>query len=208
MLSIQKRINCKYLTIFVLFCIQLHYAQNRQINMFFETKKKISYEHCIKESEIDKIKNTPENKEIIALMIKGCQDRGLIFNNFIDGSTTLLSSLPIKEEDFIIFNWKVHSPYIPAPTVTMLEKDTINVVEFTYYDEKNNKYDSTLIRRVYKEKEGKFKEEIQYIKNKLKGEKENEKLSRYGQNDYYVIKRIKGKYFFYTLINDKLKQVQ
>jgi len=208
MLSVQKRNSYSHLVGFlVLFCMQSCYAQNQQIKPFFETEKKKSYEYCIKESEIDKIKNTDNNKEVIELMISGCKDRGIIFDNFIDGTNTLLTSLPDKKEDFIIFNWKKYDTYIPAPTVSLLQTDKTQVVEFTYYDEARNAYDIPMKRKVYEEKEGKFKNELLYIKANLTGEKLDESLSRYSRNDYYIIKRIHGEYFYYSLLNGKLEQI-
>ncbi|PWN68088.1 hypothetical protein [Chryseobacterium oncorhynchi] len=206
MLSVQKRNSYSHLINFlVLFCIQSCYAQNQQIKPFFETEKKKSYEYCIKESEIDKIKNTDDNKEVIKLMISGCKDRGIIFDNFIDGTNTLLASLPDEKGDFIIFNWKKYDIYIPAPTVSLLQTDKTQVVEFTYYDEARNVYDIPMKRKVYEEKERKFKNELQFIQATLNGEKMDDSISRYQRNDYYVIKRIKGKYFYYTILNGKLE---
>lgn len=208
MSNVPKRSNNCFIVFLALFCLQSCYAQNQHIKVFFEDRKKNSYQGCIKESEIDKIKKTDENKEIIALMISGCEDRGLIFDNFIDGTITLQASLLHKEDDFIIYNWKDYSHYIPAPTVTVLKTDKINVVEFTYYDEVNNKDYSTLRRKVYEEKEGKFKNELQFIQAKLNEEKIDDNISRYQHNDYYIIKRIKGDYFYYTILNGKLEQVR
>ncbi|MFP7658359.1 hypothetical protein [Chryseobacterium proteolyticum] len=203
MLNAQKR-NSSFIAFLAMFCLQSCYSQNQQIKVFFEDKKKNFYQGCIKESEIDKIKKTNENKEIIELMISGCEDRGIIFDNFIDGTNTLLASLSNREDDYIIFNWKKYGSYIPAPTVTLLKTDKTNVVEFTYYDERKN-YDASLKRKVYEEKEGKFKNELQFIQATLNGEKMNDSISRYQQNDYYIIKRIKGKYFYYTILNGKLE---
>ncbi|WP_073174157.1 hypothetical protein [Chryseobacterium vrystaatense] len=209
MLNIQKRNNYHYLTIFfILFCMQSCYAQNDKIKTFFEAEKSRNYQDCIKQSGVNAIKQINENQEVIKLMTNGCKSRGTIFDNFIDGAMTLLSSSKDKGGDFIIFNWKVYSPYIPAPTVTMFQTDKVNVVEFTYYDEENNKYDSILRRKIYEEKEEKFKSEFLYIKTNLSGEILEENLSRYSRNDYYIIKRIGGKLFFYTLINGNVKQVQ
>lgn len=208
MSNVPKRSNSRFIVFLALLCLQSCYAQNQQVKKFFEDKKKNSYEYCIKESEIDKIKKTDENREIIELMISGCEDRGLIFDNFMDGITILLASLPHKEDDFIIYNWKNYSHYIPAPTVSLLQTDKTQVVEFTYYDEVNNRDYDTLTRKVYEEKEGRFKNELQFIQAKLNGEKIDDNISRYQRNDYYIIKRIKGKYFYYTILNGKLEQVQ
>lgn len=205
MLNVQKRNNIRFIVFIALLCLQSCHAQNQQIKVFFENKKKSSYQDCIKESEIHKMEMTTENKEVIELMISGCKDRGLIFDNFIDGTTTLLASLPNKEEDFIIFNRKVYSHYIPAPTFTVLQTDKTNVVEFTYYDEVNNRDESTLRRKVYEEKKGKFKNELQFIQATLNGEKMDDIIDQYLRNDYYIIKRIKGKYFYYTILNGKLE---
>jgi hypothetical protein len=206
MLSVQKRNSYRHLVVFlVLLCIQSCYAQNQQIKPFFEMEKKKSYEYCIKESEIDKIKNTDDNKEVIELMISGCKDRGIIFDNFIDGTNTLLASLSDKKGDFIIFNWKKYDTYIPAPTVSLLQTDKTQVVEFTYYDEARNAYDIPMKRKAYEEKEGKFKNELQFIQATLNGEKMDDSIAQYQRNDYYIIKRIKGKYFYYTILNGKLE---
>lgn len=203
MLDIQKR-NNHFIVFLTVLCLQSCYAQNQRIKAFFEDKKKNSYEDCIKQSEIDKIKKTDEDKEIIQFMIRGCKDRGIIFDNFIDGTTSLLNSLPDKE-DVIIFNWKVYSSYIPAPTVTIMQTDKSKVVEFTYYDEESNAYDIPLKRKVYEEREGKFKNNLLYIQAKLNGEKTDDSMIQYQRNDYYIIKRIKGKYFYYTILNGKLE---
>ncbi|UKB86082.1 hypothetical protein LF887_10785 [Chryseobacterium sp. MEBOG06] len=202
MLNEQKRNNIRFIVFISLLFLQSCSAQNQQIKVFFEDKKKSSYEGCIKELEVDKMKMTDENKEVIELMISGCKDASKIFDNFIDGTIALL---PRKEDDFIIYNWKNYSHYIPAPSVTVLKTDKANVVEFTYYDEVNNRDDSTLRRKVYEEKEGKFKNELEFIQTTLKGEKMDDNISRYQRNDYYVIKRIKGKYFYYTILNGKLE---
>jgi hypothetical protein len=204
MLSTQKR-NSRFIVFLILFPLQFYYAQNQQIKAFFEDKKKTSYQDCIKESEIDEIKKTDENKKVIELMMSGCKDRGVFFNNFIDGTISLHESIP-KLDDYIIFNWKKYDAYIPAPTVTLLQTDKTNVIEFTYYDEERNAYDATLRKKVYEEKEGKFKNELLYIQTKLNGEGMDDSIARYQRYDYYIIKRVKGKYFFYTLINDKLEQ--
>lgn len=206
-LNIQKRNNC-FIVFFALFCIQSCCAQNKQIKVFFDNKKKITDQACIKELEIDKIKINNENKEVVELMIKSCKDASKVFDNFIDGTTTLLSSLSGKDEDFIIFNWKKYDTYIPAPTVAVLKTDKTNVVEFTYYDEERNTDDITLRKKVYEEKDGKFKNELLYIQGKLTGGKLDDSITQYKNNDYYIIKRVKGKYFFYTLINDELEQNQ
>ncbi|MGG7469970.1 hypothetical protein ACVVIH_02445 [Chryseobacterium arthrosphaerae] len=87
----------------------------------------------------------------------------------------------------------------------MLKTDKTNVVEFTYYDEVNNRDDSTLRKKIYEEKDGKFKNELQFIQATLNGEKMDDSLSRYQRNDYYIIKRINGKYFYYTILNGKLE---
>jgi len=206
MLSTQKRNN--YFVIFITFlCMQSCYAQNQQIKKFFDNKKKNAYQDCINDSEVNKIKNISENKEIIELMINGCKDRGIIFDNFIDGTVSLQKSL-LNEDDFIIYNWKKYDIHIPAPTVTLLQTEKTNVVEFTYYDEVNNSDNIILERKLYEEKEGKFKNELLYIQAKLTGEKMDDNLARYSRNDYYIIRRIKGKYIFYTLINNRLEQFQ
>ncbi|SEM68278.1 hypothetical protein SAMN05421856_105257 [Chryseobacterium taichungense] len=192
----------------IMLCMQSCNAQEQKITKFFNDKKKILYNDCIKESEIDKIKKKDENKEVIELMINGCKDRVIIFDNFIDGTSTLLTSLPNKENDCIIFNWKKYDSYIPAPTVSLLQTNKTQVVEFTYYDEVRNTYDITMRKKVYEDKEGKFKNELQFIQGTLNGEKMDDNIARYSRNDYYIIKRIKGKYFFYTIINGKLELVQ
>ncbi|WES95722.1 hypothetical protein P2W68_12720 [Chryseobacterium arthrosphaerae] len=205
MLNEQKRNNIRFIVFIALLCLQSYHAQKQHVKVFFEDNKKTSYQDCIKESEVDKIKKTDENREVIELMISGCKDRGLIFDNFMEGTTILLASLSHKEDDFIIYNWKNYSHYIPAPTVTVLKTDKTNVVEFTYYDEVNNRDDSTLRRKIYEEKDGKFKNELQFIQATLNGEKMDDSLSRYQRNDYYIIKRIKEKYFYYTILNGKLE---
>lgn len=205
MLNEQKRNNIRFIVFIALLCLQSCHAQKQHVKVFFEDNKKTSYQDCIKESEVDKIKKTDENREVIELMISGCKDRGLIFDNFMEGTTILLASLSHKEDDFIIYNWKNYSHYIPAPTVTVLKTDKTNVVEFTYYDEVNNRDDSTLRRKIYEEKDGKFKNELQFIQATLNGEKMDDSLSRYQRNDYYIIKRINGKYFYYTILNGKLE---
>ncbi|WP_155845771.1 hypothetical protein [Chryseobacterium gregarium] len=206
MLNRQKRNN--YFVIFITFlCMQSCYAQNQQIKKFFDNKKKNAYQDCINDSEVNKIKNIGENKEIIELMINGCKDRGIIFDNFIDGTVSLQKSL-LNEDDFIIYNWKKYDIHISAPTVTLLQTEKTNVVEFTYYDEVNNSDNIILERKLYEEKEGKFKNELLYIQAKLNGEKIDDSLARYSRNDYYIIRRIKGKYIFYTLINNRLEQFQ
>ena len=205
MLNVQKRNNIRFIVFIALLCLQSCHAQNQQIKVFFENKKKSSYQDCIKESEIHKMKMTNENQEVIELMISGCKDRGLIFDNFIDGTNTLLASLPSKEDDYIIFNWKKYDIYVPSSTVTVMKTDKINVVEFTYYDEVNNRDYDTLTRKVYEEKEGKFKNELQFIQATLNGEKMDDSIARYKSNDYYIIKRVKGEYFYYTILNGKLE---
>ncbi len=205
MLNEQKRNNIRFIVFIALLCLQSCHAQKQHVKVFFEDNKKTSYQDCIKESEVDKIKKTDENREVIELMISGCKDRGLIFDNFMEGTTILLASLSHKEDDFIIYNWKNNSHYIPAPTVTVLKTDKTNVVEFTYYDEVNNRDDSTLRKKIYEEKDGKFKNELQFIQATLNGEKMDDSLSRYQRNDYYIIKRINGKYFYYTILNGKLE---
>ncbi|WP_241314875.1 hypothetical protein [Chryseobacterium arthrosphaerae] len=205
MLNEQKRNNIRFIVFITLLCLQSCHAQKQHVKVFFEDNKKTSYQDCIKESEVDKIKKTDENREVIELMISGCKDRGLIFDNFMEGTTILLASLSHKEDDFIIYNRKNYSHYIPAPTVTVLKTDKTNVVEFTYYDEVNNRDDSTLRRKIYEEKDGKIKNELQFIQATLNGEKMDDSLSRYQRNDYYIIKRINGKYFYYTILNGKLE---
>ncbi|WP_261511716.1 hypothetical protein [Chryseobacterium paludis] len=208
-LSIQQRNSHKFFMIlFVLISIQSCYAQNKEINNFFSDAKKSSYQYCVKESGINSIKKTNENKDFLRLMIKGCEDRGLFFDNLTNSSVTLLSSLQGKQDDFIIFNWKVYSPYIPAPSVTILQSNKTEAIEFTYYDEEKNAYDIPLKRKAYEEKEGKFKNELLFAQSKLNGDRADNGLSRYEQNDYYIIKRSKGKYTFYTIVDGELKEVK
>lgn len=90
--------------LFILVLIESCYAQNKEINNFFSDAKKASYQYCLKESGINSIKNTKENKDFLRLMIKGCENRGLFFDNLTNSSVTLLSSLQGKEDDFIIFS--------------------------------------------------------------------------------------------------------
>lgn len=204
MLNIQKR-NSYFTGFLTLFCLQSCYAQDQQIKNFFEDKKKNAYENCVKESEIDKIIKNGEIKETVNLMLNDCKDESKIFDNFIDGTNALLASLPGRSTDFIIFNWKKYDTYIPSPTVSILQIDKTQVIEFTYYDEERNAYDTPLKRKVYEEKEGKFKNELLYIQYKLNGEKMDDSMIQYQRNDYYIIKRIKGKYFYYTILNGKLE---
>lgn len=206
MLDIQRR-NSHFIVFLVLFCLQSCYAQNQQVKTFFDDKKKISYEYCIKESEIDKIEKKDENKEVIEFMINGCKERVVIFDNFIDATNTLLDSLPNKE-DAIVFNWKKYDIYIPSSTVTVMQTEKTKVIEFTYYDEEKNAYAGSLRRKIYEEKEGKFKNELQYVQAMLKGEKVNNNIARYKSNDYYIVKRINGKYFYYTILNGNLEQIK
>lgn len=210
MIILNAQIKNKFSVTFlgIMMCMQSFNAQEQKIIKFFNDKKKILYNDCIKESEIDKIKKKDENKEAIDLMINGCEDRQIIFDNFIDGANTLLASLPNKENDCMIFNWKKYDSYIPAPTVSLLQTNKTQVVEFTYYDEVRNTYDIIMRRKVYEDKEGKFKNELQFIQGTLNGEKMDDNIARYSRNDYYIIKRIKGKYFFYTIINGKLELFQ
>lgn len=197
--------NNRFIVFLALFFLQSCIGQNQQIKIFFEEKKKNSYKDCIKESEIDKMKMTDENREVIKLMINGCKDRGLIFDNFINGTNTLLATLTNEKDDYIIFNWKKYDIYVPSSTVTVLKTDKTNVVEFTYYNEERNAYDTPLTRKVYEEIEGKFKNELLYIQGKLNGEKMDDSIARYQRNDYYIIKRVGGKYFYYTILNGKLE---
>lgn len=139
----------------------------------------------------------------LRLMIKGCEDRGVVFDNLTNSSVTLLSSLHGKEDDFIIFSWSVYSPYIPASSVTILQSDKTEGIELTYYDEEKNSYDTPLKRKVYKE-ETKFKYELLYAQSKLNGIKIDNDLLRYERNAYYIIKRLKGKYTFYTIVDGDL----
>ncbi|GEJ43577.1 hypothetical protein [Chryseobacterium sp. ON_d1] len=206
MLNTQRR-NSTFTVFFALFFLQFCHAQNQSVKSFFENKKKNSYKHCIQESGISTIKNTNENKTYIELVINGCNHEGGIFNNFIDGTSTLLALLP-STEDITIFNWKKYDTYIPAPTVTIMQTDKLSVVEFTYYDEEKNAYDIPLKRKVYEENEGKFKNELMYAKSKLSGTKIDNDLLRYERNDYYIIKRLKGKYTFFTIVDGQVKMVK
>jgi hypothetical protein len=183
------------------------HAQTQTIKTFFETKKKNSYQNCVKESGINTIMHTEENKEIIALMIKGCKDRDIIFDNFMYATNTLIALQP-KKKDFIIYNWKEYNHHIPAPSVTLLQANKINVVEFTYYDEVENKDKSTLERKMYEDKEGKFKNELMYIQSKLSGQKIEDNIAGYQRNDYYIIKKNNGNYYYYTLINGNLEKTK
>ncbi|MGG7469971.1 hypothetical protein ACVVIH_02440 [Chryseobacterium arthrosphaerae] len=85
MLNEQKRNNIRFIVFIALLCLQSCHAQKQHVKVFFEDNKKTSYQDCIKESEVDKIKKTDENREVIELMISGCKDRGLIFDNFMGG---------------------------------------------------------------------------------------------------------------------------
>lgn len=207
MIMLRKRNNYSYLAI-VLFCMQSCYAQsNKVIKTFFEREKSKNYQSCIKEGKFDEMKKTVENKEVIKQITNGCKHESEIFDNFIDGTNTLLAAIT-NNEDFNIYNWKKYDPYIPAPTVTLLQKNQSNVVEFTYYDKEKKNYGTVLIRNVFEDKKDKFKDEILYIQTKLNGEKVDGKIVRHERNDYYIIKRIKGKLSFYTLIDGNLIHVE
>lgn len=64
------------------------------------------------------------------------------------------------------------------------------------------------MRHYHEDKEAKFKNELQFIQATLNGEKMDDSIARNSKNDYYIIKRIKGKYFFYTILSGKLEIVQ
>lgn len=76
-----------------------------------------------------------------------------------------------------------------------MKTEKINVVEFTYYDEVNNRDYDTLTRKVYEEKGGKFKNELQFIQATLNGDKMEDSIARYKSNDYYIIKGLKENIF-------------
>ncbi|QBJ85150.1 hypothetical protein DDI74_02265 [Chryseobacterium gleum] len=65
--------------LFVLVLIESCYAQNKEINNFFSGAKKASYQYCVKESHINIIKNINDNRNFFKLMIKGCENPGVVF---------------------------------------------------------------------------------------------------------------------------------